>query len=205
MKERLKSPRLRLFVALDLPDRVREGIVAWQRRACAADPALRAPAPASLHMTLVFLGYQRERDLDRIAAAALAPGPRPVGLVMAPDPIAVPARGRARLFAASGESDAAVTLQAEVSGSLQEAGLYEPESRPFWPHVTTLRVRPESRGARRPALVSRPPGPLPAPLTRPFFAVGLTLYRSVLRHQGAEYEPMAQLELPPGDGSGEET
>jgi 2'-5' RNA ligase len=30
-KERLKSPRARLFVALDLPDRVREGLAEWQR------------------------------------------------------------------------------------------------------------------------------------------------------------------------------
>jgi hypothetical protein len=28
-KERLKSPRARLFVALDLPEETREGIVAW--------------------------------------------------------------------------------------------------------------------------------------------------------------------------------
>ena len=43
-KERLKSPRARLFVALDLPDRVRDGLVAWQREAL-TDPALRPVAP----------------------------------------------------------------------------------------------------------------------------------------------------------------
>ena len=30
-KERLKSPRARLFVALDLPEDVRDGLAAWQR------------------------------------------------------------------------------------------------------------------------------------------------------------------------------
>jgi len=37
-KERLKSPRARLFVALDLPEAVRTGIAAWGRREL-VDPA----------------------------------------------------------------------------------------------------------------------------------------------------------------------
>jgi len=40
-KERLKSPRARLFVALDLPGPVRAGLVAWQGDAL-GDPSLRA-------------------------------------------------------------------------------------------------------------------------------------------------------------------
>src|SRR5919197_1486432 len=43
-KERLKSPRARLFVALDLPDRVREDLEAWQAREL-TDPALRPGRP----------------------------------------------------------------------------------------------------------------------------------------------------------------
>ena len=39
-KERLKSPRARLFVALDLPSELRDGVVAWGRREL-RDPALR--------------------------------------------------------------------------------------------------------------------------------------------------------------------
>ena len=69
-KERLKSPRARLFVALELPEEVRAQIVAWQAREL-ADPALRPVRPESLHMTLVFLDYQAEKDLERIAEAAL--------------------------------------------------------------------------------------------------------------------------------------
>ena len=41
-KQLLKSPRARLFVALDLPDRVREGIGRWQAKAL-ADPAKSPP------------------------------------------------------------------------------------------------------------------------------------------------------------------
>ena len=60
-KERLKSPRARLFVALDLPDRVRNGIAAWGREQL-GDPALRPVAEESLHITLAFLGYLPEKS-----------------------------------------------------------------------------------------------------------------------------------------------
>ena len=40
-KERLKSPRARLFVALDLPDWVRDGLAEWQRDALVDTNAMR--------------------------------------------------------------------------------------------------------------------------------------------------------------------
>ena len=73
-----------------------------------------------------------------------------------------------------------------------EARFYEPEKRPFWPHLTVARVKPEKRGKRKPALVESPPGPLPERLFRPFTALRLVLFRSHLRPQGAEYVPLAE-------------
>jgi len=193
-KERLKSPRARLFVALDLPDDVREGVVAWGREAL-ADPALRRVAPESLHVTLAFLGYRPEKEIERIAAAveeSAAPAP----WVELRDPEQRPPRGRARLFALPAISPGAEALQAGLQQRLVEEGFYEPEKRPFWPHVTVARVRPEARGSRRPAVVSEPPGPLPPELSEPRIAVRMTLYRSVLQPTGARYVPLAQVELP---------
>jgi len=193
-KERLKSPRARLFVALDLPDEVREGIVAWGREAL-SDPALRPVAPESLHITLAFLGYRPEEEIERIAAAVEeSVGPAP--WVELRDPEQRPPRGRARLFALPAISPGAEALQAGIEQRLVEEGFYEPEKRPFWPHVTVARVRPEARGSRRPAVVSEPPGPLPPELSEPRLAVRMTLYRSVLQPTGARYVPLAQVELP---------
>jgi 2'-5' RNA ligase len=193
-KERLKSPRARLFVALDLPARVREGIVAWGRKAL-ADPALRPVGPGSLHVTLAFLGWLPEREIPRLAeivTAAAAPAPR---LKLA-DPVPRPARGRPRLFALPAASPGAVELQAGLQERLVEARLYEPEKRPFWPHVTVARVRREERGSKRPALVSRPPGALPKTLLQTAICVRMTLYLSELKPQGAQYTPLAQVDLP---------
>jgi len=102
-------------------------------------------------------------------------------------------------------SEAAGELQRELSEALESRRLYKPESRDFWPHVTVARVRTEKRprgdsgrrGRGKPRIVERPPGPLPEALERPFGAVRVALYRSHLRHSGAEYERLAALELPP--------
>ena len=68
-KERLKSPRARLFVALDLPERVRDGARRLAARRADADPPCGRSAPETLHVTLAFLGYQpRARRSSAIAA-----------------------------------------------------------------------------------------------------------------------------------------
>jgi 2'-5' RNA ligase len=194
VKERLKSPRARLFIALDLPDRVRAGIAEWERREL-ADPALRPVGAESLHITLAFLGCLPEKEVPRLAEiveASRAPAP---SLVLG-DPVPKPERGRPRLFALPVESPGAVALQAGLEERLVAARLFEPEKRPFWPHVTLARVRREERGSKRPALVSKPPKALPKDLSQEFRGVRLTLYLSQIQPQGAQYTPLAQVELP---------
>jgi 2'-5' RNA ligase len=193
-KQRLKSPRARLFVALDLPGEVREGIVAWGREAL-GDPALRPVAPDSLHVTLAFLGYRAEKEVERIAAVVRASG-APAPWLELRDPESRPLRGRARLYALPVLSPGAEALQAGLEQRLVGEGFYEPEKRPYWPHVTVARVRPEARGSRRPAVVSERPGPIPGELMEPRISVRMTLYRSVLQPSGARYVPLAQVELP---------
>jgi RNA 2',3'-cyclic 3'-phosphodiesterase len=208
-KERLKSPRARLFVALDLPEAVLDGLAAWQREELTA-AELRPARAETLHMTLAFLGYHPERQVDRIAAAATDVTVAAPEVRLLPDPVPVP-RGRPRLFAIDAESPGAIELQSEVEGKLVEAGFYEPEKRDFWPHLTVARVRSERRppgerrrpGRRRsgrPMRVDSPPGPLPEALLEPFRAVRVALYRSHLRPTGAEYVPVATVELPIAGG-----
>jgi 2'-5' RNA ligase len=193
-KERSKSPRARLFVALDLPDEMREGIVAWGREAL-ADPALRPVAAELLHITLAFLGYRPEREIEQIVEVVRErAGPAPWVELLHPVPR--PPRGRARLYALPALSPGTEALQAGIEGGLAEAGFFQPEKRPFWPHVTVARVRPEARGSRRPAVVSEAPGAIPEELAEPRLAVRVALYRSILQPTGARYEPLAQVKLP---------
>lgn len=197
-KERLKSPRARLFVALDLPDHVRAGLEAWQARAL-HDQALRPVNPAALHVTLCFLGYHPERAIESLASEVTTVDARPVEIRLEPEPVPVPPK-RPRLFAVEGESPAASALQAELSEKLIAARFYKPEKREFWTHVTVARVRSErgsrARGGRGKTMrVESPPETLPAELTEPFEAPRLALYRSYLRPSGAEYVRLAELNL----------
>jgi 2'-5' RNA ligase len=195
-KERLKSPRARLFVALDLPESLRAGIEAWGREEALADPALRPLPAASLHITLVFLGYRPEKEVGRIGEiveALRGPAPR----IELGDPVQRPERGKPRLYALPVESPRTVSLQAELEERLVAERLHKPEGRPFWPHLTVARVRPEGRGSKRPMRVAEPPGALPEAIRRTHVrAVRTSLYLSELRPQGAQYTPLAHVDLP---------
>ena len=187
---------MRLFVALDLPDRVRAGIAAWGERNL-RDPALRAVPEPSLHITLAFLGNRDQAEVEPIVGIV-----RAVGAVRAPrialgQPEQRPLRGRARVYALPVASEGTESLQAVLVSRLAAAGLHEEaENRPFWPHVTVARVRREGRGSQRPAAVQRPPKPLPQELLQPFGGVRLALYLSELQPGGARYTPLAQVDLP---------
>lgn len=196
VEEQLKSPRVRLFVALDLPDAVRRGIEAWGADAL-VDPALRPVPAASLHITLAFLGHRPEEEVERIAAV-VRESAAPAASIELLDPIARPLRGRARVFALPARSPGAEAVQAGLQQRLVSAGLYEPAKRSFWPHVTVARVRMEGRGSRRPQAVAKPPRTLAPALSKPFRGVRMTLYRSELQPSGAHYVPLAQVELSAG-------
>lgn len=192
-EERQKALRARLFVALDLPEELRAGIVAWGKDEL-RDPALRVVAPESLHVTLAFLGYLPEREIERLGEIVRGLGTAAPRLRLE-NPVAKPSLRRPRLFALPAIAPAASTLQRELGEKLVAERLYRPETRPFWPHVTVARVRSGPRGSRRPAAVERPPGALPKRLLEPALCVRVTLYRSVLQPQGSRYTPLAQVEL----------
>jgi 2'-5' RNA ligase len=183
----------RVFVALDLPEWVREGLAGWGK-AELVDPALRPVRPESLHVTLVFLGGRTASEVEEIAAVVRRSG-EPAPSMKLEDPISLPRRRRAALFALPAPSAAASGLRERLVDRLVTRGLHEREERDFWPHVTVARVRAEGHGSRRPAAVTRRPGDLPEGLKHPFGSVRLALYRSELQPGGSRYVPLAKVEL----------
>jgi len=189
-----ESGRQRLFVALDLPEKVRAGVAAWGREEL-VDPELKPVRPESLHVTLVFLGHREASEVEEIAEIVRRTEAEMV-LSKLEDPIPLPGPRRVSVFALPAPSPASGELQRELEARFARAGLYVPEERDFWPHVTVARVRSEGRGKRRPAVVERWPAELPKSLKEPFYGVRLTLYRSELQPGGSRYVPLAQVELP---------
>jgi 2'-5' RNA ligase len=190
-RERLKNPRLRLFVALDLPRGVVDPFVEWRAQVLGEVPGLRLLARESLHVTLIFLGYQAQRDVDRIAEICFSERAGPFEL-RATGVVPVPPR-RPRLYALSLEDagGAVGAWQQELSRGLEHAGLYEPEKRPFWSHVTLARVK---RDKPAPSIDATPA--LPEELRRPFAPERATLYRSTLTPRGAVYDSLRSVDLP---------
>jgi 2'-5' RNA ligase len=179
-------PRLRLFVALDLPPAAIAGLTAF--RDAVADPVVWRPLdPATFHVTLAFLGHRPEADVAAVGEVLAGLEPRePAALALGDGLLLPPRRARVLTVALDDPSGALGALQAEVSRGLEAAGVYAPEARPFRPHVTVARLRPGARAPRRLDV---------APERVAFRAGPVVLYRSHVRRGGATYEPLATRSL----------
>jgi 2'-5' RNA ligase len=177
--------RARLFVALDLPDDVRAAVAEWQGQELARTPHLRPVAREALHVTLCFLGWREVAEVEAIAEAATGVAAAVPGLGLG-EPVWLPRR-RPRLLALGIEDAGAAceSLHSAVSDALAAGAFFEPERRPFFPHLTVARVR----GAARRDLHRDRPAP-PPPLR--FEGAAVTLYRSRPTAAGATYEPLAR-------------
>lgn len=171
--------RLRLFVACDLPPEVERVVAAWQRKELARHEDLRI-APA-LHLTLAFLGSLeagKVLDLERVLGG--------ISWNRAEcsfrEPLFLPAHGRRRVVALELDDPAGGLrrLQADVAAGLAAEGLYEPEKRPWLPHVTVARFR-------------RPGHPFSLQNVNvgAFGVVRMVLYSSHLERAGAVHTPVA--------------
>ena len=174
------SDKVRLFAALALPEDVRLKLHAWGAQIGAQEPSLRVLEPGSLHVTLVFLGWQPVEVTDEIAAAVKAVA-RPLPQLSVTGGAWLPPRRPGVLVA---DLKPGYSLD-ELYGDLVDGltAYHEPETRPFRPHVTVARV---PRGKRIQARdVDDPPA-------LRFSSSGLVLYRSQLGRGGARYEAVAR-------------
>ena len=174
---------LRLFVALDLPEDVRDALAAL---GAAADQEVWRPvAPEALHVTLAFLGSRPPEDVEAIAPIVHAEHTAP-HLALGDVLLLPPRRARVLTVTLADPTGALADLQARIATALTDLGLYTPEKRPFRPHVTVARLRPRARPPRT------------APLhvdARQFSAASVTLYASRLHPSGARYEALARTPL----------
>lgn len=140
--------RLRLFLALRLPDDSLDEIVRWQQASLRGD--VRVVPREHLHITLAFLGHRPAAELDGIVgelrAAAAAADP---DLRLAPS--GYRETRSVAMLVLEDEGGRAATLADDVQGRLERLGVYERESRPWLPHLTVARFR--SRPRFRPSTI----------------------------------------------------
>jgi 2'-5' RNA ligase len=181
------AERVRLFVALDLPEEARSELLRWQAGQVPAE-GLRLTRPDALHATLCFLGWRSEDEIDRIGAACrdALRGLRRSGLALGRALWLPPRRPRVLAVELDDPTDALQKLQASLSGALGAGGWYTPEKRPYLAHVTVARA--PARARVRAVELSPPP-------RLEFLPTAVTLYRSRLERAGARYEPLVRGEL----------
>lgn len=179
--------RVRLFVALELPDDVRDALVRWQSRALQGLDGVRPIARSDLHATLCFLGWRSEAEIDAIRHACgvltAYSGPE---LQIGEATWLPPRRPRVLAVELQDRAGALARAQAALSEVLEAGGWYEPEKRPYLGHVTVARIARDTHVPRR---------ALPDPPELSFRAMRVTLYRSRLSRSGAHYEAIGSVEL----------
>lgn len=177
----------RLFVAIEVPDAVKDAVegafAPWRE----AFPQARWVPRENLHVTLKFLGRTWPRLTDRVperVEAAAADVSRFTARLRGVGSFPSAKRGRA-LWAGFGDTDPLAVLAAEIEASLADE--FPAEKRPFHPHLTVAR--------------SDPPLKLPAAynateLESDEWEVGhVVLFRSHLGRPAPRYEPLGRFPL----------
>ncbi|HWZ24079.1 MAG TPA: RNA 2',3'-cyclic phosphodiesterase [Verrucomicrobiae bacterium] len=128
---------MRLFVALEIPQAVRENLAAIREKFSSIGPKLRWVPPENLHVTLKFIGSVPAEKLQAIIGA--------LRYVRADKSVKLNFIGHggtiAGVYWATIEPDPALEkLAADIDRSLEPLGIVK-ENRAFHPHVTLARFK----------------------------------------------------------------
>ena len=141
------SGTMRLFVAIELPDSIKQELVRLQehiKKSCGSCPA-RWVAPGNVHLTLNFLGDVSASKFDDLkrAVAQTSGGADGFDLTLA-ELGAFPNLERPRVIwvGIRGDLNRLLALQKNLEQSISALGI-TPENRPFSPHLTLARVGDE--------------------------------------------------------------
>ena len=171
--------RLRLFLALRLPESTVSTLVRWQERELGGGGRL-VPA-GNLHLTLAFLGSRPAGELPAILRAL----EDAAGRARRPE-LEVRAYREGRsvgMLVLEDRELRATRLAEDVQARLEELGVYRREKRPWLPHVTVLRFRERPR--LEPAL----------PDLGPLVPSDAAAFLSRLHPSGARYEVLESFAL----------
>ncbi len=140
-----RDERLRLFLAVRLPEPAVAALAGWQARELHG----RIVPRENLHVTLAFLGSRPAGELPAIldVLERAAADTEPLRL----DVTGYRETRSVGMLTLADKAGAAAALAVRVHGELEQLGVYRREARPWLPHVTVLRFR------ERPRLQPEPP------------------------------------------------
>ena len=185
----------RLFVAIELPDDVKQRALQIRRGLEANGWHARWVRPEALHLSLRFYGNLRVDSVDGLVEGlrtALA-GEAAFNLATGgPGVFPNPRRPRVIWLGVNDASGALQRIAAKIERQSRTLGV-EPETRPFQPHVTLGRVRPEDAASISEIEQHFAGFARLAPL--PFLVDHVSLFRSDLRREGPIYTVVERFAL----------
>jgi RNA 2',3'-cyclic 3'-phosphodiesterase len=143
---------MRLFVALEIPEAVRENLAAIRNDFSSVDSQVRWVPPQNFHVTLKFIGSVPPEKLPPIIEALRRISPvdrvqlriRGVGWL-------VNAKTGVMLFATVEDSKPLTALATAIDQQLEHLG-FTPENRTFMPHLTLMRASRDTPASSKIAL-----------------------------------------------------
>jgi RNA 2',3'-cyclic 3'-phosphodiesterase len=173
-----RDDRIRLFLALRLPEPVLDELERWQAAALRDG---RAVPRDNLHVTLAFLGHRPRAELVGVVAALRGAAARAERIAL--EPLRYRETRTVGMLVLADERGHAGAFARDLHGRLEELGVYRREAREWLPHLTVLRFR------ARPRL---DPG---LPQLGRFAPSDAAAYLSRLSSSGAQYEVLENVVL----------
>lgn len=180
---------MRVFIAIDVPEEIKERLATLQNDLHSAGPSARWVAADSVHLTLKFIGEIREQRIEVIDAALaglawrhFTVGVRGVGFF--------PGARSPRVLWAGLKAPTMEALAEQIDTRLERAG-FEREKRKFRPHITLARSKDGRLEKELVAAVARL-----ADVDFGSFTVDrLYLYQSTLKPGGSAYTKIREYRL----------
>ncbi len=187
---------IRCFIAIELPDDIREGLGRLISRMNYKAPGAKWVDPAGIHLTLKFLGSVDSARIVEITEAIREAATGIPRLALEVKGLGVfPNQNRIRVVwvGVEGDTDKLLQLQKQIETNVQILG-FPPEEREFTPHLTLARVRENATPIERQELGQLIAATKIPPIGK-FNAGSVSLMRSQLNPKGAIYTQIATVEL----------
>ena len=180
---------MRVFIAADLPNELREQLAKVQRELDPLTRAARWVAPASIHITLKFIGEVPEKRIETIDTVL-------TGLTWKSFTVTVrgvgffPGNRSPRVFWAGIKAPTMQELAEQLDSRLESLG-FEKENREFRPHITLARAR----DAKIDSLFVNAASRYAEHAFGSFIVDRIYLFKSILKPSGAVYQRIKEYVL----------